>query len=412
VISNHAVSREEAVGILHKALSEHQYAANVEGNILNIFVVDSSNSEIIAGVTDNNYTNVPPTREVVTQIVYVRNVEASTLISSLQSLMPSGSSMTANQGANAIVITDTKANIRRMVQLVRALDTPSVSPAGVEVFALQYADAKALAEVVTGLFQSGDTSASRDSSRGGRFGFFGGFGGGGGGNTSPTTPAGRVTAPKVTAVADERSNSLVVSAAEDQMPLVRAIVQQMDVDVEAVSELKVFRLQNADPQETADQITSLFTDTTAQQNQRNSRFGPFGPFGGNTQGSTTATQSDRRKSESRVTAVADPRTQSVIVSASADNMKSIAGIIAELDTDPSRKKKVHVIKVENRDPQELVQDLQAVISQDTSAGSLGTSRGSSQSGSQLNTRQQNNTRNQGQQTTSGFNTGGGTRTGR
>lgn len=417
VIASQPVTREEAVGILHKALSEHQYAANVEGNILNIYVVDSSNTEIIAGVPDNNFTNVPPTREMVTQIVYVRNVESSTLISSLQPLMPSGTSMTANQGANAIVITDTKANIRRMVQLVRALDTPSVSPSGVEVFPLQYADATALAQVVTQLFQTSDTSSQ---GRGGRGGFFGGFGGpfgggsGGGGNNNPSTPAGRVSAPKVTAVADERSNSLVVSAAEDQMPLVRAIVQQMDVDVDAVAELKVFRLKNADPQETADQLTSLFPDTT-QQNQRTRGFGFGGPFGGFGGGNTsTASQpSERRKSQSKVTAVADPRTQSVIVSASRDMMSSVAGIIEQLDSDPSRKKKVHVIKVENRDPQELVQDLQAVIATDSStSGTLGASRTSGQTGSQLNTRQQNNTRNQG--TTSGFNTGlgqGGTRGG-
>src|SRR6185436_13817480 len=150
-----------------------------------------------------------------------------------------------------------------------------------EVFPLLYADATALAQVVTQLFQTSDSS-SQNNRGGGRFGLFGGgggpFGGGGGdrgGNSS--TPAGRVAAPKVTAVADDRSNSLVVSAPEDQMPIVRALVQQMDVDVDAVTELKVFRLRNADPQETADQLASLFPDTT-QQGQRNRGFGFGGPF--------------------------------------------------------------------------------------------------------------------------------------
>jgi len=415
VMSSKPASRDEAVAILNKALGEHNYAANVEGNILNIYVVDPSNTEIIAGVPDNNYTNIPPTKELVTQIVYVRNVESGNLISSLQPLMPSGSSMSANQGANAIVITDTKSNIRRMVQLVKALDTPSVSASAVEVFPLTYADATALAQVVTQLFQSSDTSSTQGG-RGGRGGFFGGFGGpfGGGdrgGNNSSSTPAtGRVASPKVTAVADERSNSLVVSAAEDQMPLVRALVQQMDVDVDAVTELKVFRLRNADPQEIADQLTSLFPDPSTQSNQRNRGFGfgPFGNFGGGGGRNNNSTSSERKVSQTKVTAVADPRTQSVIISASRDTMPQIAGIIEELDSDPSKKKKVHVIKVENRDPQELVQDLQSVIAADTSGGSFGTSRsGNQQSGSQLNTRQQNNLQNQGQNSgfTSGFGQG-------
>src|SRR6185436_6679356 len=131
-------------------------------------------TEIFSGVDENDYTKVPPTQELVTQIVYVHNVEANQLITSLQSLMPNGTSMSGNQGANAIVITDTKANIRRMVQLVKALDTASVSASKVEVYPLTYADATALAQVVTQLFQP--TTSGSQGDRGGGIGRF--FGGG------------------------------------------------------------------------------------------------------------------------------------------------------------------------------------------------------------------------------------------
>lgn len=420
VWSNQPVTRDQAVALLHKALGEHNYAATVEGNLLNIYVVDSSNTEIFAGVPNNDYTNVPPTKELVTQIVYVHNVEANQLITSLQPLMPTGTSMSANQGANAIVITDTKANIRRMVQLVKALDTASVSASGVRVFALTYADATALAQVVSQLFQA--DSSSQNRSRGG-FPFPGGFpfGGDRGGdrNSSSASQQGRVAAAKVTAVADDRSNSLVVSASDDQMALVEQLVSQMDVNVDDVTELRVFRLRYADPQETADQLASLFPDPTTQQNSssRNSRgFGFFGGFNrGSSGGTATAATADSRKVRmTRVTAVPDPRTGSVIVSAARELMGQIASIVEELDSDPAKKKKIYVIKVENRDPQEIVEEVQAVISTDTSGGNT-TSRAAQQSGSQLSTRQQNNLRNQtssGSGFSTGFGTSGGTRTGR
>lgn len=421
VWSNQPVTRDQAVALLHKALGEHNYAATVEGNILNIYVVDASNTEIFPGVPGNEYTNIPPTKELVTQIVYVHNVESAQLITSLQPLMPNGTSMSANQGANAILITDTKANIRRMVQLVKALDTASVSASNVKVFPLAYADATALAQVVTQLFQT-DASSQSGRSRGGFGGFpgFGGFGGGGdrGGGGSSSTPQGRVSSAKVTAVADDRSNSLVVSASDEQMAEVEKLVNNMDVNVDDVTELRVFRLRYADPQETADQLASLFPDTTQQQNSNNrSGFRGFGLFGGlgersvNSSGNSTDSTS-RKLRQSRVTAVPDPRTGSVIVSAAHDVMEQISGIVQELDSDPSKKKKIYVIKVENRDPQELVEDLQAVISADTSGGNPST-RSAQQTGSQLNTRQQNNTRSQGS-TTSGFGTTtrSGTGTGR
>jgi len=419
VWSNQTVDRNEAIAILNSALTSSGYGATVEGNLLNIFVVDATNTPIEAGIPGNSHTNIPATKDLVTQIVYINNVEANQLISSLQPLMPAGTSMSANQGANAIIITDTKANIRRMAQLVKYLDTASVSASRVQVFALTYADATALAQVVTQLFQ---TESSNQTGRGrGGFPGFPGFGGDRGrDNNASSTQGGRMSPAKVTAVADERSNSLVVSASEEQMKAVELLVQQMDVNVDDMTELRVFRLRYADPQETADQLTSLFPDPTTQQSPRNQQigfrgFGPFsGAFGGNNRNRNSSNQSDRSVKQTRVTAVPDPRTGSVIVSASQQMMAQIADIVEALDSDPSKKKKVYVIPVENRDPQEVVQGLQSVIATDSSANVNNRST-ANQSGSQLNSRQQNNLQNQRNNNSSfssGFGSGTGTRTGR
>src|SRR6185503_7626836 len=126
-----------------------------------------------------------------------------------------------------------------------------------------------------------------------------------------------------------------------------------DVNVNDITEVRVFRLRYADPQETADQLTSLFPDTTNQQNSRGSQSG-FGGFGfgrfsrgsSSRSGSTTTDPDSRKLKATRVTAVPDPRTGSVIVSAAHDLMEEIASIVQELDSDPAKKKKVFVIKVE------------------------------------------------------------------
>jgi type II secretory pathway component GspD/PulD (secretin) len=222
------------------------------------------------------------------------------------------------------------------------------------------------------------------------------------GRDGSSSQAGRVAGPKVTAVADERSNALVVSASEDQMVLVRDLIKQVDVDVDDVAELRVFKLRHADPQETADQLATLFPDPTQQSNS-SSRWGSrgFGFFGGfsdrdrdRSRSSSSGSPESRRVQQSRVSAVPDPRTSSVIVSASRTLMPNIAGIIEELDSDPAKKKKVFVIPVENRDPQELVDQLQSVISTDSS-GNFNQNRSTRQSGSQLSNRQQQNLQNQG-----------------
>src|SRR5205807_2205954 len=97
----------------------------------------------------------------------------------------------------------------------------------------------------------------------------------------------------------------------------------------------------------------LFPDDTKSsdpnQNQMGFRFVPggFGGFGrgaGARGGSTTASTdtSERMKKKSRVMAVPDQRTSSIIVSAAHEMMPEIVEMVAQLDSSPARKQKVFV----------------------------------------------------------------------
>jgi len=68
------------------------------------------------------------------------------------------------------VITDTSANIRRIVEIVSAMDASEAGAAEVKVFQLEYASASAAARLVNDLF--GDQSRSSSSRTSGGFGDF------------------------------------------------------------------------------------------------------------------------------------------------------------------------------------------------------------------------------------------------
>ena len=90
----------------------------------------------------------------VTYIIQVHYANALQLVKDLQPLLPSYAKLTANESANALVLTDTQADIRRMTEIVSALDTSISSISTVRVFPLKYADAKQLADTIPQLFQS------------------------------------------------------------------------------------------------------------------------------------------------------------------------------------------------------------------------------------------------------------------
>jgi len=67
------------------------------------------------------------------------------------------------------------------------------------------------------------------------------------------------------------------------------------------------------------------------------------------------------KKKSRVMAVPDQRTSSIIVSAAHEMMPEIVEMVAQLDSSPARKQKVFVFDLENGDPQQIEQILQTMF---------------------------------------------------
>ncbi len=379
VWSNQPVSQEEALSILNSALSKNGYAAIRNDRTLTIVSKEEAKKRDLPVKSGSDPLNIPKNDEMVTQIVPVRFINAVQLTKDLQPLLPSQATMTANESGNALVITDTQVNIRRLAEIVRALDTSVSSVSMIRVFPLRFADAKEVATVIKDLFpaQTGGNTGNNNNGGGGggRFGGFGGgnpFGGAGGGggnnNAGGNGTNGRPGASRVIASADERSNSLVVSAPDDVMPSIADLVASVDTTVEDITELRVFRLKNADPGEVASMLSDLFPDETrtTDNSRQQIRFGggPFGGFGNNN--NNNAANSDRTKKKGRVLAVSDPRTASVVVSASRDLMTQISQMIEQLDANPARRQKVFVYSLENADVQEVEQILRGMFERTTS----------------------------------------------
>jgi hypothetical protein len=279
-----------------------------------------------------------------------------------------------------------------MLKIVDALDTSIASVSSIRVIPLKYADAKDTATLITTLFtpQSGGQGGGGTSGGFGRGNLFrmlgggggfggpggpGGFGGGPGGGSGGSGGSGGGSAgAKVTAVGDDRSNALVISAPGDLISTIENMVKEIDQEVTDVTELRVFRLVNADASEIADQLAQLFPDPTTSssggQNTPATPFsffrGGFGGFGGRPGATATAgNSSDRMKKMGRVLAVPDPRTSALIVMASKTVMPQIAEMVAELDSDKGRKEVVGYYDIRNADVADVYNNLQDLFQRNT-----------------------------------------------
>ena len=419
VWSNQPLNKEEAVQLLNTILHDHALAAIRTGRTLSIINRnDAKTNKDVPVKKGNKPEEIERSDEMVTQIIPVKYANAAALVQNLQPLLPeyAQNGLSANESGNALILTATQTDVRRMTEIVSALDTAISSVSEIKVFLLKYADAKDLATSIKELFTP-PAQQQNQNQGGGRGQFFqqmfgggggpGGPGGGnrGGGGNNAARGNTSATAARVVAVADERSNSLIVAAAQDAMPEIERLVAEVDVAVDDVTEIRVFPLMNSDPNELADILSQLFPDPTTSSTANSQRFGNprfGGGFGGFNRGAqNAASTSERAKKQGRVTAVADARTGSLIVTAARDLMPQIEAMIKRLDASRARHQVVKVYTIENADVTQVEQVVRDMFDRSNNG------RNNNNQTSALASRQQQNIQNQNNNMTSGFGGSGG-----
>ena len=370
ILSKQPLNREEAIDLLDTILNEKGYTAIRRGRILKIVEKDKALIEDLPVKSGADPLEIPKKDVMVTQIIPIRFGNAGQLIENISDLLPDYATISANDGSNAIILTDTQTNIHRIAEIVSALDTSISSISEIRVFPLVYADAKQLADVVKGLFESrssGSSRSSRSSSSGIAEMMRARFGGGSSSSRSSGSSgrssrsggsgssAALAAASRVVAISEERTNSLVVSAPSDVIPTIEQLVKEMDRTIEDVTELQVFKLKYADAYEMAEVLTDLFSDKDEIENSRGGyRFGSWGRSSSSSsssrsRSSSSGNSSERMLQQKKVVAVADPRTNSVIVSATAELMKQIALMVERLDDNKAKQQKVYTYSLQNAD---------------------------------------------------------------
>ena len=312
--SNQPLNKDEAVDFLNSVLAKNGYAAIRNDRTLTIVTREEAKKRNLPVKTGSNPDEIPKNEEMVTQILQVHYANAVQLTKDLLPLLPTFANMTANESANALVITDTQADIKRMAQIVKALDTSISGIASIKVFPLRFADAKDLTSILKELFptqsSSGNTQGGGGNNNpmaafmgraGGGQGGPGGAGGmpGMGGMTGASQGTGqseaKAAASRVAAVADERSNSIVVSAPEEIMPTIEKLINEIDNSVESITEMRVFKLKYADPVEMADLLSNVFPDDTSSDASRSNLQFRGGGMGGDGRSSHVQRQRSRTK---------------------------------------------------------------------------------------------------------------------
>ncbi len=378
VISRQPLCLDEAVSLINSVLMEKGLAAVRMERTLRVVTLDKAKTMNIPVTAGNDPNTITAGDDIVTHVIPVRYADVTKLKENLVALLPEYATLEANEDGNALIVTDTTANIKRLMQIIQALDTHMSLVAEIKVFRLTSADATTTADLINKVFAE-DTTAS-SSSRGGSSGRGGPGGRGGpfemmmrmrggdrGGSSNQGGASTSKATGKVTAVGDERTNSVVVRGPDEALSLAEEVIKALDTSSADILDVKVVQLKYADADNVADLVNEVFgKDRETSQDQ--GRGGPMMMFrgpGGGSRGSSDQGQS----SIADVVAASDDRTNSVVVTGPTDMLQVIADVIMDLDSPNADIADVKVFHLEYADAENAANLVNEVFGEERNTGS-------------------------------------------
>ena len=210
ILSSTPMSADAFYQAFLSLLQVHDFVAVAQGNVVKI--VPAQNARMMPS-NDLPGRISSTSDEVVTQVIAVKNVNALQLVPVLRPLLPQGAHFVAHPASNTLIISDRAANVNRMMRIIHRIDQQGDEE--VEIIRLENASAAEVVRVVNTLY----TAAAAAQEAGG-------------------------AAPKV--VADDRTNSVLLTGEKSQRLRLRALITHLDTPLEAGGDTQVRYLEYAD----------------------------------------------------------------------------------------------------------------------------------------------------------------------
>lgn len=306
VISPRKMSLDEAYQVFLSVLDVNGFATVNMGSVIKVVLAADAASKSIGTSMD-----LPRRREdvLITQIIPLKHADANDMKTLFQPLLSKGSSqLMAYPQSNMLIITDTKSNIRKMMEILKFIDVTGFSE-DFRIFPLTHASAADLGAKLQDILSDDKGAARTQGTR--AFGSRGGV-------LSERSRA-RI-------IPYERTNSLIVLASAIDMAGIQSLVQKLDIPTPSGKEdIHVYYLQYARAEDLVKVLTDMPTPSKNESAQGVNLQAPQDIAQAQRTGVRTTVNSEKVKISS------DKETNSLIIFADPDAYKSILDTIRYLD---------------------------------------------------------------------------------
>lgn len=256
-------------------------------------VVPEAEAKLMATEVAMQSSKYVKSGQVITRIFKLLNEDANNLVPVLRPLIGPNNTINVSPGTNALVITDYAENIARLEKIIRSLDAST--PMQIRVIPVRHGLASDLVSTATQLMDN-NTPGAPGKSR-----------------------APKAQSPDVTLLADVANNLIIVQAPTDvQLDRAVQLIETLDVEGRQQGNIHVVHLKNAQAKALAVTLRAALSGTPSTPTTR-----PAVANGApSSAGSAPSTGGQIQ---------ADEATNSLIITASASQMRQLRQVIDQLD---------------------------------------------------------------------------------
>jgi general secretion pathway protein D len=268
IISQRPMNADQVYQVFLSILKVHGFAAIPGKDVIKIVPDVNAKQDAIgtvSGLTSNE------SDELVTHIIEVKHVNASQLVPILRPLVPQRGHLAAVPSSNVIILSDSASNIARLTNIIRRIDTATGDE--IEVIPLRHASAAELVRILGQL----------------------------------KGPAQKGGPEEAKIVADERTNSLLISGDKSSRLNIKALILHLDTPLDIGGNTHVVYLRNAVAKDLVPVLTGVSQQAIKAANKQ-----------GGQQGSEVNIQ-------------ADENTNALVITAPPDIFRSLKAVINQLD---------------------------------------------------------------------------------
>jgi len=292
IISEEEVTIEEAYRAYLSALEMNDLTVVPVGKFLKIV-----SSRDAPKMSLHTYAGkyAPSSDEFITRIHHLKYINAQEISRSLQSLV-NPRSMVAYEATNSLIVTDTGANIQRLVEILEHLDIQGFEEK-LEVIKIHHASAKDIADQLNNFL---DTAGKGRSGPQSRF-------------APPSVTTGSEGGESISKIIpDPRTNHIIVKANDQGIEKLKDLISKLDVPVRGGGKIHVYYLQNSSAEKVSATLSKLVTSSRGASR-------PGLPTSGDLE------------FEGEIKITGDQETNSIVVTSSLQDFSTIKDVIRKLD---------------------------------------------------------------------------------